>query len=341
MTAQNVKTDVDVVVVGAGFAGLYLLHRLRGLGFSVKVFETADDVGGTWYWNRYPGARCDIASLDYSYTFDTELDEQWQWTEKYATQPEILRYLQHVTDKHDLRRDIEFSTRVESAKWHDDGSVWRLHTDAGKDVTCRFYVMATGCLSQPKDLDIEGADRFRGEVYFTSRWPHEGVDLTGKRVAVIGTGSSAIQSIPIMAQQAAQLTVFQRTPNFSIPAHNGAIPAYKQTALEADRAGYRHAAKWSRGGVPIEMSEVSALTVSDEERLAAYEEVWKAGELITILGVYNDLLMSEAANETLAEFIRDKIRSIVKDPSTAEALCPTNHPFGTKRPCLDTNYYET
>ena len=348
MAAQNGSgahesgaTDFDVVVVGAGFAGLYLLHRLRKLGFSTRVFETADDVGGTWYWNRYPGARCDIESLDYSYTFDPELDATWQWSEKYATQPEILRYLQHVTEKHDLRRDIEFSTKIESAVWDEGASLWRLTTDRGTNVTSRFYVMATGCLSMPKNLDIEGVERFGGDVYFTSRWPHDGVDLTGKRVAVIGTGSSAVQSIPIMAKQAAQMTVFQRTPNFSIPAHNGPIAAKKKAVLDADRPAYREAAKWSRGGVPVPISEVGALMVSEAERQVAYEGVWAAGELISILGVFNDLLVSEEANDTLAEFIRNKIRTIVTDPETAEALCPKNHPFGTKRPCLDTQYYET
>ena len=220
--------DVDVVVVGAGFAGLYLLHRLRGLGFSTRAFESADDVGGTWYWNRYPGARCDIPTTDYTYSFDPELESEWTWSEKYATQPEILRYLQYVADKYDLRRDIQFSTRVESAAWDDEASLWRVRTDRGDEVSCRYLVMATGCLSMPKAPDIEGAERFAGEVYFTSRWPHEGVDFTGKRVAVIGTGSSGIQSIPLIAEQAAQLTVFQRTPNFSMPAHNGPVRPEKR-----------------------------------------------------------------------------------------------------------------
>ncbi len=332
--------DVDVVVVGAGFSGLYLLHRLRGLGLSATVMETGSDVGGTWYWNRYPGARCDIQSIDYSYSFDADLDEEWRWSEKYATQPEILKYLQHVAERFDLRKDIVFSTKVEAASWDETTSLWNVRTDKGDTVTCRYYVMATGCLSLPKAADIPGAGNFTGEVYFTSRWPHEGVDFTGKRVGVIGTGSSGIQSIPIMARQAAQLTVFQRTPNFSIPARNGEIPAPKLEAIAGRRAEYRHEAKWSRGGVPAKPVELSALQVSEEERRARYEEAWEAGEL-AILGTFNDLLVNPAANETLAEFIREKIRSIVKDPDTAEALCPKDHPFGTKRPCLDTGYYET
>ena len=335
------EVDVDVVVVGAGFAGMYLLHRLRGLGFTAVVIEAGGDVGGTWYWNRYPGARCDIQSLDYSYSFDPELEETWTWSEKYAAQPEILRYAQHVADKHDLRRDIRFSTRVERAVWDDELATWRVRTSAGDEITCRFYVMATGCLSMPKEVDIEGTERFQGDVYFTSRWPHEGVDLTGRRVGVIGTGSSAIQSIPLMAAQAAQLTVFQRTPNFSIPANNGPVPDSKRAALERDRAAYRESARWSRGGVPLEVSQLSALAVSDEERLARYEEAWQVGGIIEFLGCYSDHLVSPQANELLAEFVRDKIRAIVHDPATAEALCPTTFPIGTKRLCVDTSYYET
>jgi cation diffusion facilitator CzcD-associated flavoprotein CzcO/acetyl esterase/lipase len=335
------STDVDVVVVGAGFAGLYLLHRLRGAGLSAKVFETADDVGGTWYWNRYPGARCDVQSLDYSYSFDPQFDDEWRWSEKYATQPEILRYLQHVTERLDLRRDIEFSTRVEAAAWDDTSDTWRVRTDQGAEVTCRYFVMATGCLSVPKTLDIEGVDRFRGDVHFTSRWPHAGVDFTGKRVAVIGTGSSAIQSIPIIAQQASSLTVFQRTPNFSIPAHNGAVPERKLAALDGRRAQYREEARWSGSGVPMALPEQSALMVTEDERNARYEAAWADGGIIEFLGTFNDILTNPVANDTLAEFVRGKIRSIVQDPVTAEALGPTSFPIGTKRLCVDTNYYET
>lgn len=340
-TAAGAAVDVDVVVVGAGFAGLYLLHRLRALGFSAAAFDTADDVGGTWYWNRYPGARCDVQSIDYSYSFDPDLEAEWQWSERYAAQPEILRYLQHVADKHDLRRDITFSTRVDSATWDSAGKSWRLQTEHGQEVSCRHYAMATGCLSLPKTLDIDGADRFGGDVYFTSSWPHDAVDFTGKRVAVIGTGSSGVQSIPLIAAQAAQLTVFQRTPNFSVPARNGVIPAEKQAALDADRDGYREAARWSRGGVPTTPVEVGAAQVSSEERETRFEHAWEEGGLFEILGTFNDLLLNPVSNEMMADFIRNKIRSIVTDPVTAETLCPTDHPFGTKRPCLDTGYYET
>jgi cation diffusion facilitator CzcD-associated flavoprotein CzcO/acetyl esterase/lipase len=345
--AADVSTDAekhskfDVVVVGAGFAGMYLLHRLRGLGFSIHVFETGDDVGGTWYWNRYPGARCDVESVDYSYSFDPELEQEWTWSEKYAAQPEILRYAQHVAAKYDLRPDIEFSTRVDSAVWHDTDATWHITTSTGTVVSARHYIMASGCLSMPKQVDIAGTEVFTGEKYWTSRWPHEGVDFTGKRVAVIGTGSSAIQSIPLIAAQASQVTVFQRTPNFSIPAGNGPTHEDKRAQYETDRAAYREAARHSGAGVPVPPSEVSALAVSEAERQAAYEAGWKRGALIPFLGSYNDHLGSQQANDLLSEFVRNKIRATVNDPETAEALCPKSFPIGTKRLCLDTGYYET
>ncbi|MEA3019357.1 MAG: hypothetical protein QOI47_881, partial [Actinomycetota bacterium] len=339
--ASGDRRDVDVVVVGAGFSGLYMLHRLRALGFSARVLEAADDVGGTWYWNRYPGARCDIPTTDYSYTFDPALEDDWSWSEKYATQPEILRYLQHVAERYDLRRDIDFGTRVASAAWDDTASRWHVRTDLGDELSCRYYVMATGCLSVPKELDIEGADRFGGPTYFTSRWPHEGVDLTGKRVAVIGTGSSGIQSIPIIAEQAAELTVFQRTPNFSAPARNGPAPAETVAALARDREAYRESARWSRGGVPVELTELTGATCPPEVARARFEAAWAAGSLNQILTIFADQAVDAEANEIVAEMIREKIRTTVKDPETAETLCPRDHPFGTKRPCLDTGYYET
>ena len=238
-SAQGETQTVDVAVVGAGFAGLYLLYRLRKAGFSTVALDTATDVGGTWFWNRYPGARCDIQTVDYSYTFDPELETAWQWSEKYATQPEILRYLGFVADRYDLRRDIRFGTRVLGASWDESKERWLLTTDNGPAVSCRHYIMATGCLSQPKPPEFDGVHDFKGAIYFTSRWPHDGVDLKGKRVAVIGTGSSAIQSIPIIAEQAAQLTVFQRTPNFALPAHNGPLPADRAAQLAQDRNGLR------------------------------------------------------------------------------------------------------
>ena len=322
-------------------AGLYLIHRFRAMNLSVRVVEAGDDVGGTWYWNRYPGARCDVQSVDYSYSFDPALDAEWAWSEKYAPQPEILRYLGHVADRHDLRRSITFAARMEAAAWDERTSLWSVRMHTGETITCRYYVMATGCLSIPKEIDIEGMPRFAGETYFTSRWPHEGVDLTGKRVAVIGTGSSAIQSIPIMAAQAAELTVFQRTPNFSIPANNGPIPSAKREALGRGRREYRHAARRSAAGVTVEVSEVSALMVSEAERTARYERSWVEGGIMEFLGSYNDHLTNPQANELLSEFVRSKVRALVVDPATADILAPKGFPIGTKRLCVDSGYYET
>ncbi len=333
---------VDVAVVGAGFAGLYLLHRLRKAGFSVVGLDEADDVGGTWYWNRYPGARCDIQTIDYSYSFDPELERAWTWSEKYATQPEILRYLGFVADRYDLRRDIRFGTKVLAATWDDATERWLLATSSGASVSCRHYIMATGCLSAPKPPEIEGVKDFKGEVYFTSRWPHQGVDLKGKRVAVIGTGSSGIQSIPMIAEQASHLTVFQRTPNFALPAHNGPAPSDRKALLEQDRAAFREQARWSMAGVPLPPATEFSFQLSDAERRERFEKMWATGDLVGMLTqLWADQGTDPEANALLAELFREKIRSIVKDPETAEALCPTDHPFGSKRPCLDTNYYAT
>jgi len=333
--------NVEVVVVGAGFAGLYMLHRLRQLGFSTRVLEAADDVGGTWYWNRYPGARCDIPTTDYTYSFDPELEKAWTWSEKYATQPEILRYARFVTERYDLRRDIDFRTRVAAARWDAAAERWELRTTAGEHIRCRHYVMATGCLSQPKAMDIAGAERWKGEAYFTSRWPHEEVDFRGKRVAVIGTGSSGVQSIPLIARQAKQLAVFQRTPNFSIPAGNGPVRPERRAPLEADRDAYRKAAKWSRLGVPSTPTQIMALYSTPDVHRERFEAAWQTGELVELANIFADQLVFPEANEILAEQIRAKIRAVVKDPETAELLCPRDHALGTKRACLDTDYYAT
>jgi cation diffusion facilitator CzcD-associated flavoprotein CzcO/acetyl esterase/lipase len=335
------SSQFDVVVVGAGFSGLYLLHRLRRLGFTVKVVDSASDVGGTWYWNRYPGARCDIPTTDYTFSFDPELERDWTWSEKYATQPEILDYLRFVADRYGLRSDIEFATSVTSARWSEVDQRWSLTTDRGQELQCQYYVMASGCLSTPKSPDIDGAGRFAREVYFTSRWPAEAVDFTGKRVAVIGTGSSGIQSIPLIAKQASHLTVFQRTPNFSIPAHNGPASAERLQRLSEDREEYRTAARFSRGGMPVEITDILGITASESVRRERFEAAWGNGELFGILGVFADQGVNPRSNEIVAEMIREKIRSIVADPEVAEALCPKDHYFGTKRPCLDTDYFET
>ena len=334
-------TETDVVIVGAGFAGLYLLHKLRQLGFSAQLLEAADDVGGTWTWNRYPGARCDIPTTDYTYSFDPALERDWIWSEKYATQPEILRYARFVAERYDLRRDIRLNTRLDAALWDDSSHRWQLRTDTDQPLTCRHLVMASGCLSTPKPPEITGAARFQGEVYFTSRWPHAGVDFTGKRVAVIGTGSSGIQSIPIIAAQASQLTVFQRTPNFSMPAGNGPLRAERRARLQADAAAYRQSAKWSRAGVPSVPTDVMGRFCPPEVQRQRFEDAWATGELIPILGVFADQILFPEANAIVAEMVREKIRAQVHDPETARLLCPTDHPFGTKRPCLDTGYYAT
>jgi cation diffusion facilitator CzcD-associated flavoprotein CzcO len=335
------RREVDAVVVGAGFAGLYAHHRLRELGLSIQGYEAAADVGGTWWWNRYPGARCDVESMDYCYSFSPELEQEWTWTERYATQPEILRYIDHVADRFDLRRDIQFETRVTSATWDHAEQRWHVLTDRGDSVAARFCLMAVGCLSASKQPEIDGIEAFRGPTYHTGRWPHEGVDLTGLRVGVIGTGSSGIQSIPLIAEQAAHLTVFQRTPNFSMPAKNAPLDPEAVAARKARSQEIRQAMRESRAGVIVPMPEHSALSVDSEARQARFEAAWKTGTLYGMVAAFNDLLIDRDANDTAAEYVRGRIREIVDDPEVAERLSPRNHPFGTKRPCLDTNYYAT
>ena len=331
----------DVVVVGAGFAGLYMLQRLRDAGFQVRVFEAGSGVGGTWYWNRYPGARCDVESMEYSYSFCDELQQQWEWTERYAGQPEILRYANHVADRFDLRRDIVFKTRVTEAIFDEAANVWRIATDTGERVTAAFCIMATGCLSSANVPDFEGRESFRGETYHTGRWPHADVDFAGKRVGIIGTGSSAIQAIPIIARQAAQLTVFQRTPNYSIPARNTSIDTELVRDIKAEYPAFRaRNAKMPAGfGSKIPQNDAPALADDPSSRDANYSERWQRGGF-GFLSAYNDLLADRNANETAAEFVRERIRETVQDPAVAELLCPDNV-IGCKRPCLDTGYFET
>ncbi len=333
--------QVDSVVVGAGFAGLYMLHRLRALGLSCVIIEAADGVGGTWYWNRYPGARCDIESLEYQYGFEDDLPREWKWTERYASQPEILRYINHFADRFDLRRDIRFETRVTEAIFDEAAARWNIATDRGDALSSTYLIMATGCLSSPRRPDFPGLDSFRGDWYHTGYWPHGGVDFTGKRVGVIGTGSSGIQSIPIIAAQAAHLTVFQRTANFSVPAHNGLIdPEYEHTMTERYTEVRRRARASNGGVVSGTPNEISALAVSHDERVEEFESRWRKGGF-AIGGAFADLAITREANETAAEFVRAKIRATVNDPATAELLCPKDYPFATKRLCVDTNYFET
>jgi cyclohexanone monooxygenase len=329
----------DVVVVGAGFAGMYMLHRLRGLGLRARVVEAGSDVGGTWYWNRYPGARCDIESMQYSYQFDEALQQEWQWKERYAPQPEILEYARHVAERHDLRREIRFDTRIVAAHFDTHGPRWTLEADDGTRVHARFLVMATGCLSVPNWPPIEGLDRFAGRVLHTALWPHEEVDLDARHVAVIGTGSSAVQSIPIIAGQAARLYVFQRTPNYAVPAHNAPLDEEHVREVKARYAALRASARTTFPGIHGSFRSESALEASDEERRAELERRWREGGL-TFMGAYGDLLLNDEANALVAEFVRGKIREKVEDPRTAELLCPDNI-IGGKRLCVDSGYYET
>ena len=330
--------DFDAVVVGAGFAGLYMLHRLRGLGLSVRVFEAGSGIGGTWFWNRYPGARCDIESLEYSYQFSDELQQEWEWSERYATQPEILRYLEHTADRFDLRRDIQLSTRVLAARFDEATSRWAIETERG-DCSASFCIMATGCLSSTNTPRFPGLESFAGATHHTGRWPHEGVDFTGQRIAVIGTGSSAIQSIPHIAEQAAHLTVFQRTPNYSIPAQNRELDPEVVRRVKSDYASFRKANAGRPFGANFPHNELSALAFDDTERTRHYEERWRDGGL-GFFTAYADLIVDHAANRTAADFVRGKIRSIVRDPTVAEKLAP-KQVIGCKRLCVDTGYYET
>ncbi|MEE1876601.1 flavin-containing monooxygenase [Altererythrobacter litoralis] len=336
------EREFDAIVVGAGFSGLYMLHKLRGLGFTAKVIEAADDVGGTWYWNRYPGARCDIESYDYSYSFDEDLQQEWAWSERYAPQPEILRYLQHVAERFDLRRDIQFETRVERAVWNDDAKRWTIETDRGDSFSARFCIMGTGCLSSFNRPDIPGLDDFAGPVYLTGQWPHEGVDFTGQRVAVIGTGSSSVQSTPIIAKQAERLTIFQRTPNYVVPAHNYAIPPEEEQAIKANYAQLRATARESAvgSGRILPRTPVLATKLDEETFRADMERRYAVGGLIGFTGAYADITVDPAAAERMEAFIAEKIREGVDDPETAEKLIPRSHHIMTKRLCVDIGYYE-
>src|SRR4051812_16403448 len=317
MPAARTPSVVDVVIVGAGFAGMYMLHRLRGLGMSARVFEAAGGVGGTWYWNRYPGARCDVESMQYSYSFSPELQQEWSWSELFASQPEILRYARHVADRFDLKRDIQFDTRVTAASFDRATHRWTVRTDRGDVVSARHCVMATGCLSAARVPDFPGMQSFTGRTYHTGHWPHEGVDFTGMRVGVIGTGSSAIQAIPVIAQQAAHVTVFQRTPNFSIPSRNGPMTEDYAQSWKSDYQTLREKARRMRTGVLTDPNDQSALELPEAERQRVYEERWEAGGT-KFMASFNDLIFNQESNDTAADFVRDKIRATVRDRTTAE-----------------------
>ena len=331
--------DIDVVVVGAGFAGLYLLHRLRQIGLSARAFETAGDVGGTWYWNRYPGARCDVESMQYSFSFSEDLQQDWRWSERFSAQPEILDYARHVAERFELRRDIQFETTVTALRFDEAAGRWRIETDRGDRLAARYAVMATGCLSTAQIPDFPGLERFEGETYHTGRWPHSPIDFGGRHVAVIGTGSSAIQAIPVIAEQARQVTVFQRTPNYSIPSRNGPMTAEYEASWKSDYAALRAKARETRNGQLVGVNDISAMAVSADERRAVYEQRWANGG-VAFMAAFNDILFNKQSNDTAAAFVRDKIREIVRDPAVAEQLVPTDYPIGTKRICVDTDYFE-
>ena len=340
-SSSEISDTLDVLIVGAGFGGLYALHKLRGMGLKALVLEAAPSVGGTWWANRYPGARVDIQSLEYSYSFSEPLQQQWHWSERYASQPELLRYANHVADRFDLRRDIRLNARVSAAHFDEAAACWRVRSDDGRQCNARFVVMAIGPLSTPNTPAFVGLERFTGPVLHSAQWPHEPVDFSGRDVAVVGTGSSAVQMIPIIAEQARTLTVFQRTAAYAVPAHNGPLDAEREARIKADYAGFRERNRRMRVGFGCELSPhpLPALQVSAEERNALFEERWRIGGF-SLLGAFADTLTDLRANELCAEFVRGKIRQIVRDPVVAARLCPT-HPIGCKRLCVDTGYYDT
>ncbi|MBM4520592.1 NAD(P)-binding domain-containing protein [Rhodococcus hoagii] len=339
-SALGTTASFDVVVVGAGVAGLYAVHRFRQQGLTVRAFEAASGVGGVWYWNRYPGARCDVESVDYSYSFSPELEQEWDWSEKYATQPEILAYLEHVADRFDLRRDIQFDTRVTSATLDEETLRWTVRTDRGDVVSARFFVVAAGPLSNANTPDFDGLDTFAGDVFHTAHWPHDGVDFTGKRVGVIGTGSSGIQSIPHIAEQADKLFVFQRSANYSVPAGNAPLDAATRAEQKANYAERRRLSWESGGGSPHRAHPKLTLEATEEERRAAYEERWKLGGVL-YSKTFPDQLTDQAANDAAREFWEEKVRAVIDDPAIADLLIPDDHAIGAKRIVTDSGYYET
>ncbi len=334
------QCDVDAVVVGAGFGGLYMMHLLQQQGFTAQGIERGSDVGGTWYWNRYPGCQCDVESMEYSYQFSDDLQQKWEWTQRYAGQPEILRYANHVADEFSLRDNFTFNASVNGANYDDASEIWTVSTDTGKTVTARYLIMATGCLSTTNTPDFPGLADYAGDTYHTGDWPHEGVDFTDKKIAIIGTGSSGIQAIPLIAQQAGDLTIFQRTPNYSIPAQNKPLSPEKQAEIKANYAEFRARGKMSPAafGADFAFNPSSVFDATPEERKARFEEFWNYGGF-NFLAAFGDLSMNMEANEFACEFVRGKIREIVKDPETAELLCPDTV-LGCKRLCSDNGYFE-
>mgnify|MGYP001157346055 FL=1 len=332
--------NVDVVVVGAGFSGLYLLYRLRKAGFSTRVFERGGGVGGTWYWNRYPGARCDVESLQYSYSFDEQLQQDWHWPEKFSAQPDILAYANYVADRFDLKKDIEFNVEVKGSWFDENSNRWKITTNTGEDINSQYFIMATGCISTTQIPNIKGLSDYVGNTFHTGDWPHEEVDFSGQSIAVIGTGSSGIQSIPVLAKQAKKLTVFQRTPNYSIPSQNEPMTKKYERSWKDVYSERRKEMRYSAHGSLKDLNDVPALSVDKDQRQELYAKRWAIGGT-GFLGSFNDLLTSADANYTAAEYVRQQIKRVVNDKETAEILCPRSYPIGTKRICIDTGYFET
>jgi cyclohexanone monooxygenase len=340
MALDPQTTTLDVVVIGAGFGGLYALKRLRDNGLRVGVFEAGDDVGGTWYWNRYPGAKCDVESIYYSFGFDRDLEQDWNWTHRYAAQSEILAYLQHVADRFALRENITFGTTVTSATWDADDQTWTVECDSGEVVRCTYLIAAAGCISTAQAPDLPGLNDFAGEVVHTARWPEAGLDLTGRRVAVVGTGSTGIQVIPTIAKQAAHVTVFQRTPHFSAPARNRPLSDDEVRGVKEDYAAIRARCRVNPAGTEMTKSVTPAASLTADERHTLLQEKWLRGGP-AIIAVFADVLLDEDANDVVASYFRAQIAAIVDDPATAELLTPSGYPIGAKRICVDTDYYET
>ncbi|MBT4042460.1 MAG: NAD(P)/FAD-dependent oxidoreductase [Rhodospirillaceae bacterium] len=340
-TAASVAAaQYDVMIIGAGMSGMYQLHLLRKLGLSVRVFEAGTGVGGTWYWNRYPGARFDSESYSYGYSFSEELLDEWEWSEHFSAQPETLRYLNYVADKFDLNRDIQFGARVRAAIYDEAETCWELELESGERARARFLISAIGPLSAPTMPNIPGVESFQGEAFHTGLWPHEPVDFSGKRVAVIGTGATGVQTIQEVAKTVGHLTVFQRSPNYCAPLHNSPITAEEQPKI---RAGYPETfarCRASHGGFIHKADHRNALEVSAEEREAFLEKLYSEPGFGIWMGNFRDMFTDEAANTAVSDFIKKKIRSRVNDPAIAEKLIPTDHGFGTRRVPLETRYYE-
>ena len=331
---------VDVLVVGGGFGGMYAVYRFREMGLSLQAFEAGGDVGGVWYWNRYPGARVDLPSIDYSYSFSPEIEQEWTWSEQFAAQPELLRYIDFVARKLSLRPHFQFNTRVNRASWDEARALWVLRTDRGETWEAPYCVMATGPLSVPKEPDIPGVKRFKGRLLHAAKWPHEPVSYEGQRVGVIGTGSTGIQIVQEIGPKAGHLFVFQRTPSFTMPMRNVDLDAEYVAEVKRHYAGIREAARNSAVGGTRPQSTRAFFSVTRAQRQALLEDAWKQGGL-AMLGTFSDLMLNEEANEQVAEFVRNRIPEVVKDPATAEKLKPKGYPIFARRPCLDSSYYET